>query len=466
MGVDVLLIKPDFNDIALMPPLGLGYLAAALRTRSITVNIHDNSLFNYNDSTLAVILKERQPKIVGIYAATPMIKRAKEIAIISKKVNKESLVVLGGPHPSYEVEETLQFADAVVIGEGEEVFAEIATRINKGSADFSNIKGCAFKSSNNEIKINLPRDNFIENLDSLPFPAFDTMPINLYFNARRNFGILQRTSKSLPIMASRGCPSNCIFCQRFLGSKLRVRSANNIADELSYLVSKYKVNEFNFLDDNFTLHKKRVIELCDLIHKRNLKISFRFPNGTREDFLDSEILYALKSAGCYHLDFGIESGSQRVLDIMKKGKKVGDIFEKVQLCHKKGFKLSASFLFGTPGETLEDMEKTINFSLSLPLDSAAFGIVIPFPGTELRREAIETRCLVKRDYEYYNPSRFDFLPLIKSPNWSEGDLKQMLIKANKKFFFRPMKVLKLAPSLIRPNNLRIGFRFLKETLLK
>ena len=449
MSIEVLLIKPDFHDIAVMPPLGLGYLSSSLAAKGISVQIHDNTLLGYDDYKMFGLIKEADPRVVGIYAATPMIKRALEIAGLAKKVNRDVLTVLGGPHPSCTVEETLSCmdADVVVIGEGEESFPQITANFISGSKDFSDIKGCAFKKGEDEIVLNSPRD-MINDLDSLPFPALNMMPIELYFKKRSNFGVLQKHSRSLPIIASRGCPSSCTFCQRFMGRKFRVRSAENIVDELTYLKNKFAVTEFNFLDDNFTLHKKRVIEVCDLIHKKGLKITFRFPNGVREDFLDEDILRALKSVGCYHLDFGIESGSQKVLNLMKKGKKIEKIAEKVYLSKKNGFKLSASFLFGTPGETLGDMEETIRFAASLPLDSASFGIMIPFPGTELRKEVMEKKYLVHSNYEYYNPGVENFKPPIETPEWTAADLLNMMRKANRAFFFRPKQILKLLPTMV------------------
>lgn len=452
--MDVMLIKPDFRDIAVLPPLGLGYLAAVLLKRGVSVGIHDNTLFGYDDGKLAELIKEANPAVIGIGAATPMIKRAMEIAGLIKKINPEILTVLGGPHPSCTVEETLmnKDVDAVVMDEGEETLSELVNKFLGGSRDFSGIKGCAFKSAG--CIVTNPRRGMIDNLDSLPFPAFDLMPIELYFKKKKTFGILQKSTKSLPVFASRGCPSKCTFCLRFLGKKLRVRSAENIVDELMERKKTYGVTEFNFLDDNFTLHKRRVIELCELIHKRGLNITFRFPNGVREDFLDEEILEALKSVGCYHLDFGIESGSQKVLDIMKKGKKIEEITEKVYLSKKYGFKVSSSFLFGTPGETLDDMEETIRYAASLPLDSASFGIITPFPGTELRKECIEKGWLVHSDYEYYNIAMDEFRPLIETPEWKAEDLIRMVRRGNRAFFMRPRRILKLLPTMINPVNVK------------
>lgn len=454
--LDVLLIKPDFNDIAVMPPLGLGYLASMLIAHGISVKIHDNTLFRYDAQKLSRVIRDLNPSIIGISAVTPVINRSIEIAALTKKINKDIIIIIGGPHPTSTVEETLSFKeiDIIVTGEGEQTLTEIVTSIKNGNKDFSEIKGCAFKNRHNEIIISAQRQ-MIENLDSLPFPDFNNMPLDLYFRNGSTFGILQKQSKSLPIIASRGCPSKCIFCQRFLGEVFRIRSAENIVAELEYLRVKFGVSDFNFLDDNFTLDKKRVMAVCDLMHKKNLKIKFRFPNGVREDTLDMGVLSALKSAGCYHLDFGIESGSQRVLNLMKKGKRIENIAEKVYLCKRQGFKLSASFIFGTPGETLEDMEETIRFATSLPLDSASFAIVVPFPGTELHKDVVSKGYLVNSDYRYYNPEVGNFKTLlIKTPHWSGRDLVRIVRKANRSFFLRPGQILKLVPTMFKPINRR------------
>lgn len=453
MSVDVLLIKPDFFDIAIMPPLGAGYLSSILRKRGISVAIHDNTLLGFDDRQLAALIRETRPKILGLYAATPMIERAEQICRLAKGIKPDLLMILGGPHPTCAVEETLGFSDGVVMGEGEETFPELVERFLGGSRDFSGILGCAFKDQDGVITINPPRP-IIQDLDALPWPDFERMPIERYIKKGNTYGVTQKTPRSLPIMASRGCPSNCTFCQRFLGKKFRVRSAQNVVEELSFWKKKYRIHEFNFLDDNFTLVKKNVLEVCDLIHQKGLNITFRFPNGVREDYLDEEVLDALKSVGCYHLDFGIESGSQKVLDLMKKGKKIEEIVAKVVLCKRAGFKVSSSFLFGTPGETLEDMEETIRLAVSLPLDSASFGLVIPFPGTEVRQEAIKKGYLVHSDYSYYGVVRDKLRPPIETPEWTGEDLIRMIKIANRKFFFRPKQIIKLFPSMLHPVNMK------------
>lgn len=453
MKKDVLLIKPDFNDIAIMPPIGLGYLSSILHRIGVSVAIHDNTLLRFSDKQLESLILELHPKIVGIYAATPMIRRAEAIVKIAKSADPNILTVLGGPHPTCMVEETLAYSDAVVMGEGEGTFPEMVKRFLGGSRDFSGIAGCAFRDFSGQVKGN-PEREILHDLDALPFPDFDNMPIDTYLNQGNTYGITQRTPRSLPIMASRGCPSTCTFCQRFLGRKFRIRSASNVVEELRHWKEKYHVDEFNFLDDNFTLVKKSVLDVCEAIHRGGLNIKFRFPNGVREDYLDEEILEALKSVGCYHLDFGIESGSQKVLDLMKKGKKLEDIVAKVHLCKKAGFKVSSSFLFGTPGETLENMEETIRFALSLPLDSACFSLVMPFPGTEVRLEAIAKGYLVHSDYEDYTMSLENVRPPMRTPEWSGENILAMIKKANRRFFLRPKQIIKLLPSMMNPVNIQ------------
>jgi radical SAM superfamily enzyme YgiQ (UPF0313 family) len=452
--MSVLLIKPDFPDIAVMPPLGLGYLSAILEKPNIPVKILDNSLLRLNNNQILTFLKEIEPKIVGIYSSTPMIYRALEVAKLSKLSNKEIYTVLGGPHPSVVIEETLndKNVDAIVIGEGEQSFLELVQNIIEKNFDLQNVSGIAYKNRDKIIQITETRKP-INNLDDIPFPAFHLFPMERYFKIGKKFGTTQKTKRNIPIMASRGCPSRCTFCQRFLGRKFRIRSAQNIVDEIEYLAKKYNVTEFNFLDDNFTVDKKKVIEVCDMIHKRNLKINFRFPNCVREDYLDADILKALKSVGCYHLDFGLESGCQKVLNLMKKDKKKEDMARKVYLAKDFNFRVSATFIFGIPGETLSDMGETIAFAKSLPLDSASFGIVIPYPGTELRETAIKNNQLIHSEYDKYNPTASRVYPVLETDDWNGSDLIKIQKSAYRQFYLRPRYAFKALRNVARIQNI-------------
>ncbi len=449
----ILLLKPRFNDIAVMPPMGLCYLAPLLAKAGFEVDILDNTLLDWSDGAVAGQIRERGYRLVGIYASTPMIDEACRMASLIKSVDRSIHVCLGGPHPSVTVEETLGCSDvdSIGMGECEKILPELARRIDAGGG-LEGVSGLAWRDGAGVVRTQGP-GGYIPELDSLPFPDFSKVPVARYFKVGHNYGVIQRSSRNLPIITSRGCPSRCTFCQLYLGRKFRTRSPANIADEIALGVKTWGVREFNFLDDNFTVYKKWAIDVCREIGRRDLAVKIRFPNGVREDRLDEEMLAALRDVGCYHLDFGLESGCQHTLDLMQKDKQVPEMGDKVWLAHRMGFETTATFIFGTPGETLADMDETIRFALSLPLDSASFGIVIPFPGTELRQEAIAKGHLVHSRYRMYNPGFAECDPPLRSADWTAEELIAKVKEASRRFYFRPRMVLKYLPYMFRGDNL-------------
>jgi len=463
--MNVLLFKPNYiYDIAVIPPVGLCYIASILEKEGINVSIVDNTLENFPPRTIKKIVKKKKPTLVGISCSTPMIFEGFKLAKIVKEVNSKIHIIMGGPHPTSLPTEVLSnsFVDSVCICEGEFTFLELYKALEKGKS-LSKIKGLVFKDSRGKVKFNKPR-RFIQNLDDLPFPAYHLLDIEKYFKLQKTYGINTKYSRNLPIMTSRGCPGKCTFCSRFLGSVFRYRSPKNVVDEIEHLINRYKVKEIHFIDDNFTLLKKRAMEICDEIINRNLNISFKFPNGLREDFLDKELLKKLKEAGCYALDFGIESGSQKVLDLMKKGKKVEEIKKKVMLCKKMGFNLTASFIFGTPGETIEDMKKTIEFATSIPLDGADFGILIPYPGTEIFEKAKKNGQIKHFNYDKYIPTLGKVEPALETNEWNIEDLIKIQQIAYKKFYFRLKYILSMLPNLAKPQKVKKYINFFKESV--
>jgi anaerobic magnesium-protoporphyrin IX monomethyl ester cyclase len=450
----VLFIKPYFEDISIMPSLGIGYLASVLRQRNHNVYIIDNSLEKFSYDIMRKYIEDLSPDIVGITSSTPMIYEALAMARLSKEVSSDIITLIGGCHPSVEYEEILRenhFVDYVYIGEGEESICDFVENVEPSKKISLSDVACI----KNGVIVMGDSTPYANNLDNLPFPAFDLFDIEGYFQKGTKYGFSQRTLRSLPIMATRGCPSKCVFCQRFLGNRFRYRSPDNLVSEIECLVKKYGVHDFNIIDDNYTFFKKNVMQTVEKIQSKGLQIRIRFPNGVREDFLDEELLEALKSIGVYDLDFGFESGSQKVLDIMKKGKKLTEMGDKVELCKKLGFKTSATFLFGTPGETIEDMEETVRYSLSIPLDKAAFGIVIPFPGTEVRRIAIDNKYLVHSEYDEYNPILERCRPAIQTNDWDVDQLIAMVLKARKKFYVRPKFIIQNFSKVLSSGNVRM-----------
>lgn len=460
----VLLLKPRFDDIAVMPPMGLCYLAPLLEREGFEVDILDNTLLGWVDEAIASQIRRRGYRLVGIYASTPMIVEALRMARLVKSVDPSIHVCLGGPHPSVTTEETLAApeVDSIGMGECEHAFPELARRIAAGAGP-EGLAGFAWRDADGAVRQEGP-GGYIPVLDALPFPDFAKVPVERYFKVGHNYGVVQRASRNLPIITSRGCPSRCTFCQLYLGRRFRTRSPENIADEIALRVATYGVREFNFLDDNFTVHKRWAIDVCRQIQRRGLGVRLRFPNGVREDRLDEELLEALRDVGCYHLDFGLESGCQETLDLMHKDKKVEDMVRQVELAHRMGFEVTATFIFGTPGETLAHMDETIRLALSLPLDSASFGIVIPFPGTELRQEAIRKGLLAHSRYEMYNPGVAACDPPLRSPDWTAQELIAKVKEASRRFYFRPRMVWKYLPYMFRGDNLRKYVRAARDLL--
>lgn len=469
MHPKVLFIKPDFPDITIMPHIGIGYLIAILRSKMVGTHFIDNGLLRFDDEKIAESIKEFSPNIVGITASTPMIKRALELADLIKKLSSEIKIILGGCHPSVTVYETFKnnSIDCIVRGEGEQIIYDLIMAIYNED-DLSGIPSIAYR-KNGEINLTKEASPFNE-LDTLPFPAFDSMGLEDYFKRGTKMGFQQKSLFCVPLIGTRGCPGRCTFCQRYLGNKFRKRSPENIVDEIKYWNKKYHIKEFNFVDDNFTFDKKYAITTLEKILNENLKITIRFPNGVREDFLDDELLTALKAVGCNDLEFGFESGCQKTLNLMKKGKEVEKMAEKAYLCKRHGFKIGSNFLFGTPGETLEDMDTTIKFALSLPLDKAGFGIVIPFPGTEVREEAIRKNYLVHNEYDKYNPIIEYCRPALQTPEWSGGEVMMKVLEARRKYYLRTKYLVNNAFKVLTSKDTRryarMFFTMLHSTIKK
>jgi len=222
----------------------------------------------------------------------------------------------------------------------------------------------------------------VEDLDSLPLPAWDIIKPETYPEAPH--GAFTKNFPTAPIIVTRGCPCPCTFCagKSITGVKMRARSIKNVIDELKYL-RKRGIKEFHIEDENFTFKKPLVIEFCEALLKENIKMSWSVPAGVSIETIDREILELMEKSGCYSVGIGIEFGSQRMLDLTKKRLKIETIREKLELFNGLNIKKTGFFLFAVPGETIEEMQQTIDFALSLPLDRAQFNNFMPLPGSKL-----------------------------------------------------------------------------------
>lgn len=430
--IDVLLINP-IDDTAVknglglkIPPLNLMYLAAALENASIPVKIIDDDLYQAGFDKIANLASKINPKVVGITATTATIKNALEYIKNIKRVLPNALTVIGGPHPTFMPYETLKTEDAldvVIIGEGEETIVDIAD-----GEKLSEIKGITY-SDNDKIHMTDPRP-LIKDLDNIPFPARHLVPFKSY----------ELSSQAGGMITSRGCVFSCNYCSSSLimGKKFRTRSPENVADELEELVYKYGLREIAFLDDIFMLNKKRAGLIADEIKSRDIDVSFIA--SSRVNTVDQRLLESLKNSGMSTLYCGVESGSQRVLDLMGKGITLKQAEDAFKVAKNVGIDVVGSFILGYPGETVEEMNQTIDFSIKLDPDYCQYSILTPFPGTPIYYELKHKGLLDTENWDRYTV--LNSVINYEKLGLSKKLVEKKLARAYLKFYTRPKYVLR------------------------
>jgi len=431
--MNILLIQPNYRKIyayaksekitPIFPPFGLAYIAAVLKQNKISVKILEANALNLNHEQIKKEIENYNPDIIGITSTTALIEEAHEIAKLCPKKIK---VIIGGIHASSMPEETLEKFerfDYLARGEGEFTMLELA----KGKK-INTIKGLSYRKGKKIIH-NKDRELIID-LDALPFPARELLPMNLYFSA----GAKQQPSDY--ILSSRGCPYGCIFCADHLvhGRKFRCRSPENIIKEVE-LLKERGVKDFDFIDDNFTFIPERVEKFCDLMieKKLNKTISWRCSNGIRVDKINPPLLKKMKEAGCYIVSLGIESGNEQILKNMRKNINLEQVRKAVKWCREAGIETRGLFMFGNLGEDEKTMQDTINFAKLLDLDTATFHITIPFPNTDYWK-------IIKKEGEIYPKSYRDYIAygnvIFRHDKLNGEMLLRMQKKAYREFYFR------------------------------
>ncbi len=439
----VLFILPPFEkEHKVTPPVGVGYLAAMLEKKGAECFFLDAIRDRMSPKRIVDLAKRINPDLIGLTVLTPIYKNTKNLVFELKR--NGFIVVLGGPHASAIPKETLadMNADFLVFGEGELTIVELCTYLNlkksvkKGHSKkivLEKIKGLTFR-KNNEILMNPPRELII-NIDDIPFPSWHLFPPNKYPFAPQ--GTMAKNYPIANVVTSRGCPYGCTFCSTNIiwKRRFRTRSAKNIVDEIEMLVEKFGVKEIHFIDDNLTMQKQRVIEMCDELNKRNIKVSWACPNGVRIDRVDRELLRAMKKSGCYSLTFGIESGNQEVLNNINKNINLKQVEEVINMTKEEGIETRGFFIIGLPGESEKTIRQTIDFAKRLPLDFAGFSILVLMPGAELFNRWIKANKINVSNIDW---DKFDsYNAKISICDVSEKRLKQLCSIANREFYLRP-----------------------------
>jgi anaerobic magnesium-protoporphyrin IX monomethyl ester cyclase len=447
----VLLIKSRSNDPLwkqLTHPLGLMSIAAYLREKyHHDVRVEDIRISANGHSEIESVIRQYAPDIVGISALTFESDAIPRLAASVKQVNANTPVLLGGPHATAYPEKAVQIRgiDYVVVGEGEIAAGELIERILT-HRDVSDLKGIVYQ-KNSQI-ISTGRADFIVDLNGLPMPAYDLIPIEEYAKYDR----MSRTGSGnyMSIFSSRGCPYQCTYCHNIFGKAFRCRSAENLFNEIKHLHNTYNIREFDFMDDIFNLDRDRLIEFCDRIVHSGMKVAFAFPNGLRGDLLDEKQLSKLKQAGTIFIAFAIETGSPRQQRLIKKNIQLDKIKENIEIARSLKIYSHGFFMIGFPGETLEDMNMTVDFMVSSKLHSAALFVVMPFEGTELGAMAKQMGKAPVSDFSM-NYHGKDFVNLTQVPS---DEVNRLRRKALLKFYVIPSRLFALARDF--PNKRRLG----------
>ncbi|MFH0803447.1 MAG: radical SAM protein [bacterium] len=424
------------------PPLGLAYLAGFIRSKfpEVTVDILDAAAFAMDFDEIVSFIKGARPDVLALTSVTMTANSVKKIARTARQILPGTLFVAGGIHPTVLPDEFFPDVDICVLGEGEFTLADILKAHSDGT-DFSVIPGVALL-RDGRCLITGERP-FIEDLDSLPMPAWNLLPLDRYV-----YQYPHRTStrRFASVFTSRGCPHNCTFCcsKHVWKRKVRFRSVENIIREIRDLRERFQVSLIHFADDTFSLDRERTIALLKRIMAE--KIDIRWSCLTRVDALDEELLLLMKKSGCADLQIGVESGDPDILKSLDKKITLEQVRETFRLVKKTGLRCKGTFMIGNRGETPETIRKTIALALELNPTLAAIAIMVPFPGTALFDEYHAKKQILTYDWDKYHVYKE---PVFFTETLSREDIIALYREANRRFYLRPGKIFSYARDTLR-----------------
>ena len=446
----IVLIRPKYNSHIITPPLGLGYLSAYLKKAGVETIIIDALRDSKIQTSVCAEVDKIKPDFVGITCLTAFYKET--VCLAKELKNKGYKVGIGGVHPTFLPYQTLvdSQVDFVFCGEGEIAFSKLAKNnfVNNGIQGVYSLEN--LKSENDSI-IN---GEIVIDLDELPFPNWEQINPNSY--PRAPHGALVKNFPIGVVMTSRGCTYECTFCASpgFYGRRIRFRSPENVVAEIELLVKKYGVKEIHFEDDNLTLVRDKVENLCRLLIKKKINITWACPNGIRADKVDQDLIRLMKESGCYYFSYGIESANPQILENIKKREKISDIEKAITIASEEGIDCQGFFIFGLPGETQETIRESIDFAKNSKLSRAQFLILDVLPGSALWTD-LKGKFVPNWQKNSY-----------KEPEWiPQGIPKDLLLKAQstafREFYFR-LKIIFRLLRLVNYNQIKFILKRLFE----
>lgn len=436
----ILLIQPFGNETATnYPPIGLLYIASYVREQTDSlIRVLDLRVSRTPIEEKMPEIAEWSPDLVGITGMSVEWGGIKHIlGVIRETLGEKVILVAGGPHATVFSDMVMQqtSADYVVRGEGEETFLNLVGTLQEGR-DPRDVQGIVLRGENGAI-VETPSRELIENLDSLPFPAYDLIDVEDYFIKPHVHNNLTVYKRILPLITARGCPFRCSFCYHMSGFKFRPRSPGNILGEIERLIAAYGVQEFHIEDDIFNFNKPRAVEVMKRIEALGRNLAIAFPNGLKYDFIDEEVVEHFKRAGVYRISLGIESAAPRVQKMVNKPVDLKKIDHVIDLLNNAGISSHGFFMIGFPDETEEEIVETINYAVHSRLATANFSLVKIFPKTPLGEKLYEN---VSYDDEF----SFTYYSATGNASRVSGErLKKLERKAYIDFFSRPSRILRI-----------------------
>ncbi len=431
----ITLVNPPYPSAShahpALVPLGICYLGAVCEKSGHEVNVIDCQAEKLGLDAFRKRLEQAVPDVVGVTSTTLTYKSALKVAGIAKEVSPKCTTVLGGCHATFWDENALKECsslDVVVRREGEFTLVELLEKL-QGKTSLDGVQGITFRNNDGGIVRNEDRP-FIENLDDLPFPAHHLLPLNS----------LKKMGKVIfPLTTSRGCVYWCDFCTavRMFGRRYRMRSPKNVVNEIETVMQKFGATQFTFYDDAFTVDPQRSEQICEEIMRRKLKI--QWDCETRVDMVTRDLLQKMRDAGCIAVWFGVESGSQNMLEKMHKRIKLEQTKKAYRMSRELGLMTVASVVLGFPGETEETVWETVNFVKQLNTNDVGFYIATPYPGTPLYDQVKEKGWLKITDFNRYDTAT----PIFETPYLSMEKLSEIRYKAYQQFYLRPSYIIRM-----------------------
>jgi len=467
----VLLINPPFSleerygkDMkyfgALSEPLALAYLAANLELYKYPVKILDCPALDMRIEDIIQELRKENYDLVGLTMLTPMYSVVKQMASAIKQAFPQIKIMVGGAHATALPKETLEdieFIDYICVGEGENTIVELAQALEE-KKEINQIAGLAYREKDKIILTQLRE--FEKNLDKFPPPARHLLPMEKY---KSTASTVQGKSFCATLIVARGCPFNCTYCSHPFGRTFRHHSVERIIQEIESLMRDYNVSEFNVEADTLTADRDFILSLCREIVEKGLSKKIRWTCANRMDTVDEELLKIMKQAGCWQISYGVESGVQRLLDLINKREKLEDMEKVFALTKKIGITIRGFFMLGLPTETYQESLQTIKFAKKLDPLWAQFTITVPYPGTPMFNDLKEKGEIRSFNWDHYNTwggwteKEVAYLPQGRSLE----ELKATQKKAVTFFYLRPKVIFRFIRTI---NSWAVFKKYLRGSL--